>query len=60
MKRPIAVENYREQYLDRERERLRDQSALNRLGQGNYEGVQRSPVRSGPDPRPEDRRGERW
>jgi len=58
MKAPIT--NYREEYLDRERERLRDQSALNRLGQGNHNGVQRSPVRRGPDPRPEDRRGERW
>lgn len=58
MKKPIT--NWREESLERERERLRDQSALNRLGQGNYGGVKRSPVRVGYDPRPEDRRGERW
>jgi hypothetical protein len=60
MKKPTECTNWREESLDRERERLRDQSALNRLGQGNYNGIKRSPVRQGPDPRPEDRRSERW
>lgn len=36
------------EYRNRSRERLQKASALNRLGQDNYGGVQRSPVRSAP------------
>ena len=41
----IKFEDWREQMYQRDRERLQNQSALNRLGQCNSGGVQRSPVR---------------
>jgi hypothetical protein len=36
-------EDWANEYTQRERERLQNQSALNRLGQGNSGGVQRTP-----------------
>jgi hypothetical protein len=40
----IKFEDWKDQYIQSDRERLQNQSALNRLGQGNSGGVQRSPV----------------
>lgn len=51
----MKFEDWREEYKERQREQLRNQSALNRLGQCNYGGVQRSPVRHQP---PKDREEE--
>ena len=56
MRKQREITNWREDSLRQDRERLQNQSALNRLGQGNSGGVQRTPPRRGPDPRSEDAR----
>ena len=55
----IKIENWHEEMLNRQRERLRNQSALNRLESSEREPKQ-GPVRRGFDPRPEGERCERW
>lgn len=44
----MKLDDWRNEWNQRRREELQKQSALNRLGQGNSGGVQRSPVRSEP------------
>lgn len=45
-------EDWQQEYTQRRREELQKSSALNRLGQGNHGGVQRSPVRQEPPKAP--------
>lgn len=39
------IVDWQQQYTQQRREELQKSGALNRLGQGNHGGVQRSPVR---------------
>ena len=50
-----STTNWREESLSRDRERLRNQSALNRLQSRDRE-PKCGPVRRGPDPRSEEER----
>lgn len=61
MARKLPEPFYRD-WRERERDRLRNQSALNRLEPKEPEPGEprRGPVRRGYDPRPEEDRGSRW